>query len=189
MPASTFGAAPWCLPVFRHIEFSLRNSSSASSKNQPASKITQPLGNYTDSETPVRPRVRRRTCTCYRTVRIAHVWGCRRFTDFLSARNMSLNFFGTDCAQVSNFPSCPNVLNTHGSVGSTYVQQTCTHADTRRGRQLGSRHRRGSAVSGERSVTGGRKALLRALDSSEWRRGVSWKCLHVPPALLCRMAG
>ena len=43
------------LPVFRHPEFSLRNSSSASSKNQPASKITQPIGNCTDSETPVRP--------------------------------------------------------------------------------------------------------------------------------------
>eukprot|EP01043_Picozoa_sp_COSAG02_P017091 COSAG02_NODE_768_length_17375_cov_52.865015_7_plen_140_part_00 len=55
----------------------------------------------------------------YRTVRIAHVWGCRLFTVFLSARNLSLNFFGTDCAQVFNFPSCPNVRNTHGSVGST----------------------------------------------------------------------
>eukprot|EP01043_Picozoa_sp_COSAG02_P023579 COSAG02_NODE_1264_length_13544_cov_71.926441_2_plen_138_part_00 len=37
---------------------------------------------------------------------------------FLSAGNLSLNFFGTDCAQVFNFPSCPNVRNTHGSMGS-----------------------------------------------------------------------
>eukprot|EP01043_Picozoa_sp_COSAG02_P009100 COSAG02_NODE_304_length_25204_cov_11.025095_6_plen_172_part_00 len=27
---------------------------------------------------------------------------------------MSLNFFGTDCAQVFNFTPCPNVRNTHG---------------------------------------------------------------------------
>eukprot|EP01043_Picozoa_sp_COSAG02_P111070 COSAG02_NODE_47213_length_342_cov_169.358025_1_plen_70_part_10 len=40
--------------------------------------------------------------------------GCRLFTDVSSARNLSLNFFGTDCAQVFNFPSCPNVRNTHG---------------------------------------------------------------------------
>eukprot|EP01043_Picozoa_sp_COSAG02_P015632 COSAG02_NODE_670_length_18676_cov_29.852029_7_plen_232_part_00 len=53
---STFGAEPWCLPVFRHPEFLLRNSSSASSKNQPGSKITQPIGNLTDSEAPVRPQ-------------------------------------------------------------------------------------------------------------------------------------
>eukprot|EP01043_Picozoa_sp_COSAG02_P041282 COSAG02_NODE_3409_length_6790_cov_149.811239_3_plen_87_part_00 len=31
---------------------------------------------------------------------------------------MSLNFFGTDCAQVLNFLSCPNVRNPHGSVHS-----------------------------------------------------------------------
>eukprot|EP01043_Picozoa_sp_COSAG02_P023349 COSAG02_NODE_1244_length_13677_cov_50.752246_7_plen_126_part_00 len=37
---------------------------------------------------------------------------------FLSARNLSLNFFGTDCAQVANFLSCPSVRNTHGSVGN-----------------------------------------------------------------------
>eukprot|EP01043_Picozoa_sp_COSAG02_P037253 COSAG02_NODE_2781_length_8038_cov_3.889533_8_plen_44_part_01 len=43
--AHPFGAEAWCLPVFRYPEFSLRNSSSASSKNQPASKITQPIGN------------------------------------------------------------------------------------------------------------------------------------------------
>ena len=30
------------------------------------------------------------------------------------------DFFGTDCAQVFNFPSCPNVRNTHGSVGSMF---------------------------------------------------------------------
>eukprot|EP01043_Picozoa_sp_COSAG02_P006668 COSAG02_NODE_192_length_29942_cov_34.627228_17_plen_131_part_00 len=44
--------------------------------------------------------------------------GVSKFHLFLSARNMSLNFFGTDCAQVFNFPSCPNVRNTHGSVGN-----------------------------------------------------------------------
>eukprot|EP01043_Picozoa_sp_COSAG02_P093895 COSAG02_NODE_30381_length_552_cov_0.889625_1_plen_156_part_01 len=32
------------VPVFHHPEFSLRNSSAASSKSQPASKITQPIG-------------------------------------------------------------------------------------------------------------------------------------------------
>ena len=31
---------------------------------------------------------------------------------------MSLDFFGTDYAQVFHFPSCPNVCNTHGSVGN-----------------------------------------------------------------------
>ena len=38
---------------------------------------------------------------------------------------MSLNFFGTDCAQVLNFPPCPNVRNTHGSVGNTVAQRRC----------------------------------------------------------------
>eukprot|EP01043_Picozoa_sp_COSAG02_P001282 COSAG02_NODE_26_length_51927_cov_61.213881_47_plen_196_part_00 len=45
--------------------------------------------------------------------------GVSTFHWFLSARNLSLNFFGTDCAQVFNFTSCPNVRNTHGSVGNT----------------------------------------------------------------------
>ena len=44
--------------------------------------------------------------------------GVSTFHWFLSARNLSLNFFGTDCAQVFNFLSCPNVRNTHGSVGN-----------------------------------------------------------------------
>eukprot|EP01043_Picozoa_sp_COSAG02_P057004 COSAG02_NODE_6849_length_3328_cov_35.645401_1_plen_135_part_10 len=34
------------------------------------------------------------------------------------ACNLSLNFFGTDCAQVFNFRACPNVRNPHGSVGN-----------------------------------------------------------------------
>eukprot|EP01043_Picozoa_sp_COSAG02_P011617 COSAG02_NODE_431_length_22447_cov_7.487202_3_plen_154_part_00 len=51
--------------------------------------------------------------------------GVSTFHWFLSARNLSLNFFGTDCAQVFNFPSCPNVRNTHGSVGSTVLQFRC----------------------------------------------------------------
>eukprot|EP01043_Picozoa_sp_COSAG02_P018956 COSAG02_NODE_899_length_16096_cov_19.762956_3_plen_87_part_00 len=32
---------------------------------------------------------------------------------------MPLNFFGTDCAQVFTFPSCPNVRNPHGSAGTS----------------------------------------------------------------------
>eukprot|EP01043_Picozoa_sp_COSAG02_P007992 COSAG02_NODE_248_length_27133_cov_45.131723_10_plen_83_part_00 len=44
--------------------------------------------------------------------------GMSTFHWFLSAGNLSLNFFGTDCAQVFNFPSCPNARNTHGSVGN-----------------------------------------------------------------------
>ena len=43
--------------------------------------------------------------------------GVSTFHWFLSACNLSLNFFGTDCAQVFDFSSCPNVRNTHGSVG------------------------------------------------------------------------
>eukprot|EP01043_Picozoa_sp_COSAG02_P085033 COSAG02_NODE_22752_length_741_cov_1.037383_1_plen_132_part_10 len=34
--------------------------------------------------------------------------GVSTFHWFLSAGNLSLNFFGTDCAQVFNFWSCPN---------------------------------------------------------------------------------
>ena len=34
---------------------------------------------------------------------------------FSFACNPSLNFFGTDCTQVLNSPSCPNMRNTHGS--------------------------------------------------------------------------
>eukprot|EP01043_Picozoa_sp_COSAG02_P013930 COSAG02_NODE_565_length_20246_cov_13.930163_5_plen_91_part_00 len=40
---------------------------------------------------------------------------------------MSLNFFGTYCAQVFNFPSCPNVRNTHGPVGSCVVVPHSAH--------------------------------------------------------------
>eukprot|EP01043_Picozoa_sp_COSAG02_P070545 COSAG02_NODE_12534_length_1529_cov_14.772113_1_plen_136_part_10 len=36
---------------------------------------------------------------------------------FICAQSVP-EFFGTYCAQVFNFPSCPNVRNTHGSVGS-----------------------------------------------------------------------
>eukprot|EP01043_Picozoa_sp_COSAG02_P023774 COSAG02_NODE_1279_length_13487_cov_7.611696_5_plen_256_part_00 len=49
--------------------------------------------------------------------------GVSTFHWFLSARNLSLNFFGTDCAQVFDFSSCPNVRNMHGSVGSTDSRQ------------------------------------------------------------------
>eukprot|EP01043_Picozoa_sp_COSAG02_P099100 COSAG02_NODE_35225_length_471_cov_8.043011_1_plen_135_part_10 len=47
-------------------------------------------------------------------VRIWHLMVLRTFggVDFsliLSARNLSLSFFGTDCAQVFNFLSCPNM--------------------------------------------------------------------------------
>eukprot|EP01043_Picozoa_sp_COSAG02_P005055 COSAG02_NODE_135_length_34565_cov_80.368856_9_plen_354_part_00 len=67
----------------------------------------------------------------YRTVRIAHVWGCRLFTVFFffSAGNLSPNFFGTDCPQVFNFPSCPNVRNTHGSVGNVGIMQNRAKTD------------------------------------------------------------
>eukprot|EP01043_Picozoa_sp_COSAG02_P005901 COSAG02_NODE_163_length_32424_cov_21.759010_19_plen_95_part_00 len=51
--------------------------------------------------------------------------GVSTFDWFLSARNLSLNFFGTDCAQVFNFPSCPNVRNTHGSVGTIRPYALC----------------------------------------------------------------
>eukprot|EP01043_Picozoa_sp_COSAG02_P009786 COSAG02_NODE_336_length_24344_cov_63.239101_5_plen_166_part_00 len=40
----------------------------------------------------------------------------------LSARNLSLNFFGTHCVQVLNFPSYSNVRNTHGSVGNLHFE-------------------------------------------------------------------
>eukprot|EP01043_Picozoa_sp_COSAG02_P027214 COSAG02_NODE_1595_length_11773_cov_5.122739_8_plen_114_part_00 len=46
--------------------------------------------------------------------------GVSTFHWFSFARNLSLNFFGTDCAQVFNFLSCPKVRNTHGSVGNVY---------------------------------------------------------------------
>eukprot|EP01043_Picozoa_sp_COSAG02_P012455 COSAG02_NODE_480_length_21469_cov_13.479551_13_plen_125_part_00 len=41
--------------------------------------------------------------------------GVSSFHWFLFAGNLSLNFFGTDCPQVFNSLSCPNVRNTHGS--------------------------------------------------------------------------
>eukprot|EP01043_Picozoa_sp_COSAG02_P008115 COSAG02_NODE_253_length_26942_cov_80.561152_7_plen_85_part_00 len=43
--------------------------------------------------------------------------GVSTFHWFSFARNLSLNFFGTDCAQVFNLLSCLNVRNPHGSVG------------------------------------------------------------------------
>eukprot|EP01043_Picozoa_sp_COSAG02_P034960 COSAG02_NODE_2475_length_8735_cov_5.368110_5_plen_95_part_00 len=46
--------------------------------------------------------------------------GVWTFHWFSFACNLSLNFFGTDCAQVLNFRSCPNVRNTHGSVGKIF---------------------------------------------------------------------
>eukprot|EP01043_Picozoa_sp_COSAG02_P045121 COSAG02_NODE_4095_length_5788_cov_3.722271_7_plen_148_part_00 len=52
--------------------------------------------------------------------------GVSTFHCFLSARNLSLHFFGTDCAQAFNLPSCPNVRNTHGSVGGTLRQRNAT---------------------------------------------------------------
>eukprot|EP01043_Picozoa_sp_COSAG02_P060238 COSAG02_NODE_7829_length_2831_cov_1.499268_2_plen_200_part_00 len=53
--------------------------------------------------------------------------GVSAFHWVLFACNLSLNFFGTDCAQAFNFPSCPNVRNTHGSVGNTSSTVVFTH--------------------------------------------------------------
>eukprot|EP01043_Picozoa_sp_COSAG02_P022066 COSAG02_NODE_1136_length_14337_cov_50.495505_2_plen_107_part_00 len=53
---------------------------------------------------------------------VLRAFGVSTFHWFLSACNLSLNFFGTDCAQALNFPSCPNVRNTHGSVGNVFSQ-------------------------------------------------------------------
>eukprot|EP01043_Picozoa_sp_COSAG02_P030197 COSAG02_NODE_1917_length_10388_cov_116.704733_4_plen_175_part_00 len=88
--------------------------------------------------------------------------GVSTFHWFLSARNMSPNFFGTDCPQVFNFPSCPNVRNTHGSVGNINMRAAARGRGRRVARALDGGNSRpcvGVAGAGADSGTQGRLAF------------------------------